>query len=121
MTLPTSMTTADRDRQFDDWGETITFRQVTQTFDTQTQQVSEQPTDTILTAVVGSAAAKPATNTAGRHLIEEIDFLIKAEELPGTSPVPDSRIIYKTVEYDVLSFTITDGGLTYTLQCRRTK
>ncbi len=68
MTLPTSLTIADRDRQFDDWGQTVTFRQVTQRFDPQTQQVSEQLADTNLTAIVGSAPTKPAADTAGRNI-----------------------------------------------------
>lgn len=120
MQVPAAQLTADRDRQFDDWGETVTFRQITQTYDPQTQQVSEAKVDTQLVAIVGRAPAKPANGTAAQHLNFDISFLIKAEELPTSTPETTSRIVYAGGEYDVLKFHRSGGGLLYALDCRKT-
>ena len=120
MTIPAAMLTVDRDRQFDDWGVSITFRQVSQTYDPQTQQVAETIIDTPLTAIVGSAPSAPTAGTAARHLTDEIQFQIKSEDLPTSTPVPTSRIVYNATEYDIVSFTLSTNGLLYALECRKT-
>ncbi len=120
MPIPSSQLTTDRDRQFDDWGETITFRYFTETVDPQTQQVTETQVDTTLTAIPGRASSTPLKSTATRQLSDEIDFLIKVEELPTTSPAaPNSRIVHDGDEYDVLSFALSSDGTVYTLRCRK--
>ena len=120
MTIPQTLLTADRDRQFDDWGVSITFRQVTQTYDTETQLVAEGLVDTPLTAIIGDAPSHPTTGTAALHLSDELRLQIKAEELPTTSPTPASRIVYNAIEYDVIAFHRSTGGLVYSLECRKT-
>ena len=119
MPIPSSQLATDRDRQFDDWGETITFRHFTETVDPETQEVTETQVDTALTAIPGLASSFPPKKTATRQLSDEIDFLIKAEDLPTTGPAPSSRIVYDGDEYDVLSFTLSAGGLVYALGCRK--
>ena len=120
MTIPQSILTADRDRQFDDWGVSITFRQISQTFDPQTQQVTEDVVDTPLTAIVGDAPSHPTAGTAALHLSDALRLQIKAEDLPTTSPTPVSRIVYNGTEYDVIAFNRSTGGLVYSLDCRKT-
>lgn len=120
MTIPSAILTADRDRQFDDWGVAVTFRQVTQTFDPETGQASEDVVDSPLTALVGSAPFEPTPGTAARHLSEEISFQIKSEEMPTATPSPTSRIVYDGAEYDIVKFMLSPGGLVYTLDCRKT-
>ncbi|MBT4865348.1 MAG: hypothetical protein HON53_09540 [Planctomycetaceae bacterium] len=120
MAIPQAILTADRDRKFDDWGVSITFRQVTQTFDTETQQVSEDVVDTPLTAIIGAAPSRPTKGTAAQHLAAALRLQIKAEELPTTVPCPASRIVYNAIEYDIIVFNRSTGGLVYTLDCRKT-
>lgn len=120
MTIPQTLLTADRDRQFDDWGVSITFRQVTQTFDTETQQVVEGLVDTPLTAIIGDAPSRLTAGTAAEHLTDALRVQIKAEELPTTSPTPVSRIVYNATEYDIIVFHQSTGGLVYSLECRKT-
>ena len=120
MIVPAEMLKSDRDRQFDDWGETVIFREVTQTYDPQTQQVVEAFVDTSLTAIVGEGSSKPTAGSATQHLTEKLDFLIKAEELPTTNPTSTSRVVYNTQEYDVLKFHRSIHDIVYTLECRKT-
>ena len=120
MLVPTALLQFDRDRQFDDWSQTVTFREVSQTYNTQTQQVVEAYTDTVLTAIVGENPAKPTPGTAIHDLNETIRFYIKAEDLPTAAPTTTSRMIYNSVEYDVLQFTLSPNGLVRTLDCRKT-
>ena len=120
MTIPAAMLTVDRDRQFDDWGVSITFRQVSQTYDPPTQKVTETIIDTSLTAIVGGAPSSPTAGTAARHLSDEVHFQIKSEDLPTSTPVPTSRIVYNTTEYDIVGFTLSTNGLVYVLDCRKT-
>lgn len=110
----------DRDRQFADWGETITFRQVTQTYNPGTQQVSEQATDTTITALVGTAPSQPTPGTAAQHLTDRIVVSIKTGDLPGPGPTSTDRIVYSGIEYDVLTFDLSVRNQVYVLECRRT-
>ena len=120
MTIPTTMLKSDRDRQFDDWGEPIVFREVTQTYDSQTQKVVETFVDTSLTAIVGAGSSKPTAGTAAQHLTEQIQFLIKAEELPTIAPTSTSRVVYNSQQYDVLKFDKSIHDVVYSLDCRKT-
>jgi len=120
MQIPSTQLLADRDRQFTDWGETITFRQVAQTYNPGTQQVSEAITDTTLTALIGTAPSQPTPGTAAQHLTDRISVSIKAEDLPGSGPTSTDRIVRSGIEYDVLTFEQSVGNQVYTLECRRT-
>jgi hypothetical protein len=119
MPLASAQLLADRDQWFADWGEPITFREVAETFDPETLEVSQDPTDTALTAIIGEGAAKPAFSTAGQHLTDDLTVVIKAEELPTTDAAPHCRIVRSGVEYDVVSFDRSAADLVYALRCRR--
>ena len=120
MTIPTTMLKNDRDRQFNDWGESIVFREVTQAYDSQTQKVVETFVDSNLTAIVGAMSSKPTAGTATQNLTEQIQFLIKSEELPTTAPTSTSRVVYNSREYDVLKFNKSIHDVVYSLDCRKT-
>ncbi len=120
MSVPTAQLLSDRDRQFGDWGETITFREYTRTVDPQTQQVTEVEQETELLAIVGSELSSPTRQSSSRHLTDKISFLIKTEDLPTSNPAATSRIIYNGSEYDVLKFQLSARGLVYMLDCRKT-
>lgn len=120
MQISADQLAVDRDRQFDDWGETITFREVTQTYTPETQQVAEASVDTPITAIVGSGASTPSPGTAAQHFTDDISFLVRAEDLPTSSPTPTSRIVYNGTQYDILRFSLSAQNLIYTLLCRKT-
>lgn len=119
MPVPDDQLRADRDRQFADWAETITFRQVQQSFDPQTQQLAETHDDTELQAVVGHLPTKPTPGTARRHSSASISFLVKAEQLPADPPDMTSRIVYRGDEYELVATHRDSRGLLYTLDARR--
>ena len=119
MEIQTAQLLADRDRQFADWGETITFREVSQAYTPQTQHVAETYVDTELISVTGAGGSKPSPGTGGQHLSDQIVLLVRAEDLPTGSPTPTSRVVHRDVEYDVISFGLSSQNLTYTLTCRR--
>ncbi len=111
MTISSAILTTSRDRQFADWGQTITFRY----FD-----ASETQIDTSLTAIPGASLSKPPAERATRELSDEATFLIKSEELPTGSPTTNSRVVYSGTEYEIVSFDLSADGLIYTLSCRTT-
>ena len=119
MSVSIEQVRADRDRLFADWGEAVVFRQVVQTFTPESQDVSEDVTDTEVTAVVGPNPSQPTGGTATQHLSERLTLLIKSEELPTVSPQTTSRIVRGDVEYDVLGFVLAACGAVFTLECRR--
>ena len=120
MSIPASQLVADRDCQFDDWGVTVTLREVTQAFDPQSQQIDETYVDTQLAAILGNAPSPPASATALLHLNNDVSFIIKAEELPAPGPASNRRVVYQSLEYDILSYDRSADGLLYTLTCRKT-
>jgi len=119
MIISTAQLKIDRDRQFDDWGETVTFREYVRSVDPQTQQVTETETETQIAAIVGHVDSQP-TAKSSRHLTDTVSFLVKAEELPTSNPAVTSRVIHNGAEYDVLEFERSSQELVYTLRCRKT-
>ncbi|VAX40673.1 hypothetical protein MNBD_PLANCTO02-2914 [hydrothermal vent metagenome] len=118
MTIPVLQQQEDRNQQFNDWGKTVLFRQVTQAYNTQSGQITESYTDISLIAIVGSQPATPSKGTAGKHFTLEIYVMLKAEELPVTEPTVSSRIIKEEIEYDILSSTLSSSELVRTFHCR---
>ena len=109
----------DVDRAFADWGVAVMFRQVSSSYEPETQQVSEVHVDTPVTAIVGTASAEAAMGTAGQHLGEEREFLIRSGELPVGRPAATGRVIHEGVEYDVVEFMMVSGGLVCAVHGRR--
>lgn len=119
MEIPETLITGDRDRLFADWGKTITFREVTETYNPETQKIVESFTDTTLTAVVSEGESTPTAGTGAQHLTGVLRFLIKAEELPTPAAESTSRVLYGGAEYDVLRFRQSIQELVSTLECRK--
>jgi hypothetical protein len=117
--IPLAQLREDRDQQFADWGETVTFRRVTATFDPEPQHVTESHDDTSIAAIVGPLENTPTRGTAARTLEGDLKLLVKAEELPAGARNCTSRIVRGGVEYDVVSFALSTCGLVETLTCRR--
>ena len=119
MIVPQEQLRADRDRQFSDWSEMVTFRLVTTDYDPETQHVTETHDDSQLSAIIGPATNEPTRGTAARDLSGETTFLVKAEELPSGARNATSRIVAGGVEYDVVRFALSPCGLVETVTCRR--
>lgn len=119
MIVPETLIREDRDRQFDDWGETVTYRRVAELFNPKTQQVSETPTDTSLTAIVLTEAGEMKVQQSTQHLKIDIAFLVKSEDLPTAEPTTHARVVYSGNEYDVIGFKELSRADTVMLGCRK--
>ena len=110
---------ADRDQQFNDWAKLVTFREVSQTYDPETMQISETFTDTSLQAIIGTRPFVSQGVTADQYLSEDLKIQLKAEELPGVHPASTCRIVYLGNEYQVHRFELSNQGHVYVLECRK--
>lgn len=115
----TALFTADRERRFADWGVDVVLRVVTETYDPQSLQTTETHTDTSITAIPGEAPSTPATGTRGIHLNHDLTFLIKSEDLTGSEPSTNLRIVYNNDEHDVVNFHLSPDGQTYAVGVRK--
>ena len=116
--IPESTLAEDRDREFLDWGREVTYRRVTAVYDPGLQRVSETHADTLVTAIVGTGAAQPASEAAGQHLTGVVRFLVKSEDVPAGGPAVTDRIVVDGREYDVVRFELAGDGLTYAIDGR---
>lgn len=119
MIVPETLVREDRDRQFDDWGEMVTYRRVAESFDPKTQLVIETPTDTSLTAIVLQEAGEMKSPQSSQHLKIDIAFLVKIEDLPTAKPTIHTRIVYSGNEYDVIGFDNLPRADIVQLGCRK--
>ncbi len=119
MAVTAGQLSADLDAAFSDWGESITYRQVSATYDPQTQQTSESFTDTAVTAIVSGVEADPTPGTAAQNLSNAINFLVRVSELPAGEPKLTSKVVYGGVQYVVVGYINSSDGLTSQLECRK--
>jgi len=110
---------ADRDQQFNDWAKLVTFREVSQTYDPESMQISETYTDSSLQAIIGTTPFISQSVTADQYLSEDLRIQLKAEELPGVHPASTCRIVYSGNEYQVNRFELSTQGHIYVLECRK--
>ncbi|QDT47073.1 hypothetical protein Pan258_11000 [Symmachiella dynata] len=109
---------ADLDVVFADWGVTVTYHEVSQAYVPATQQVSEEYTDTEITALVSGDAGEPTRGTAGQHTTDMIEFFVKQADLPAGAPKLTSRIVHQEREYEIVGYANSEDGTTYQLLCR---
>ena len=109
----------DLDRAFADWGREVVWREVSTTYEPETQQVSESHSDVSVTAIVGAATSRAAAGTGGQHLVEEREFLVRASEFPGGAPGATDRVVHGGEEYDVVEFARVAAGLAFSVRGRK--
>lgn len=99
MSVPAALLTDVRDQLFNDWAVTVTFREVTQTYDPDTGELEETYDDTSLLAVAGPVTNPTTPDTAAHHRTHERAFLIRAADLPDDASFATSRILHEGLEY----------------------
>lgn len=103
---------ADGERMFADWGVPVILRQVTSTAVPGTGLVSDVTRDWHLTAIVRGRQRQPTPGTAIRHLGDDVEFVLRTDELPAAVSLVTSRIMYQGREYSLAeSMTAADGGV----------
>lgn len=108
----------DLDICFLDWGTEITLRGVSQTFDPETQAISESFNDTTVQAIVGHSMMEPAKGTAQGAAVNEQTFFIRDADYPFSEEVNNARLVYGGTQYDILNATTSATDLKM-LECRR--
>ncbi len=103
MSVPASHHTDVRDLLFADWGEVVTFREISSTYDPHEGEVTESVSETLLMAIVGPRLNAPQPNTAHQVTTCERSFLFRMEDLPEDASFHSSRIQHGEDEYAILT------------------
>lgn len=119
MTVTSDQLTADRDREFDDWSEPVVLRRVTQTFDPETQQIGSAFEDFNVSAIVGTLADEPLPDAGAQARTVDLIVRVKREDFPGSNGAVNWRVLYASLEYDVIEQTTGPAGHTIELRCRK--
>jgi hypothetical protein len=117
--IPAELLRTDRDRRFDDWGETVTFRRFAAVVDPQSGQPAETAIDIELAAIVSGPQIAAVSPGATRAVHENLDVLLKAEDIPAGQLNTSGRIVRGGMEYDILGFEDIADGHVVSLTCRR--
>jgi hypothetical protein len=119
MQIDATQLAEDRDRIFDDWGEPVTLRQVTQSFVPETQQIAEDVVESMLTGIVGTSPTQPVPDSRGHAHTIDLVVRVKSEEFPAAEGDISYRIVSNGTEYDVISQSQPAGLAVRDLVCRR--
>jgi len=112
MTTINVLSASDLEQMFADWGVAVILRQVTQTASPATGLIDETAKDTYVTAVVRSRLREPTRGTAMRHSTDEVDFVLRAGDLPAGVSLATSRVVHQGREYSITGATTSaDGGI----------
>jgi hypothetical protein len=101
MNLSPTLHTPALDLLFADWAATVTFREVSPSYDSSTGELTEVITDTQLLAIIGPARDATTPDTAARHKSQERAFLLRPEDIPADASFAHSRILHDGVEHQV--------------------
>ncbi|MCA9040455.1 MAG: hypothetical protein KDA65_08920 [Planctomycetaceae bacterium] len=118
MTELNSMIAEDLDVCFVDWGTEVTLRQVAETFDQETQLISETYEDATATAISGFSKVGLTAGTAGQHFSDQVSFFVRKEEYPFSVMVNNARLHIAEAWYRIEAIQECATDLLH-LKCRR--
>lgn len=119
--LPRSVRAKHRSQAFLNMGETVTYRQRTNTIaDVGAGGISSSDTDTSLTALLGEISQTVVANSGGQYRIDDRVFRINAADLPSgeTPPTKENIIVFDGVEYSIVGSMRSSCGTVYDVICR---
>lgn len=109
----------DRDRVFADWGETVTLKQVAQTFDPNVQQISETETELTVTAIVGVQPTGDVADAGGQLQSVDLTLQIRSEDWTANAGDVTWRTLVRGRTYDVVNQTESGDSQVIELHCRK--
>ena len=119
MTIDNAQLKDDRDRLFADWGESATFRKVTQSFSPQTQQISETETTATLLAIVGTRPSANIPDAGGQAQAVDLVLQVKSEEWTGTAGEVSWRVDVRGARYAIIQQVESADQQLIELLCRK--
>lgn len=117
--MPQNILEADLERQFADWGVTVTHQAVSVSFNALTLTTEETISETELSSLVTKDRSKFSAGTGEQFLDEQIQFTLRTGDLPMLSPGQLRRIVYDGQIYDVSGIDRPAGGAITTLSGRK--
>jgi hypothetical protein len=118
MEVPAEMIDADLERQFADWGVTVTHQLVSVSFDPETLTSSETLVETELTALASTNKAGAAAGTGGHYLDSQTAFTFRTSDLPAADAGQLRRLVFSEIVYDVIGADILETNRVTILRCR---
>jgi hypothetical protein len=109
----------DRDRVFTDWGETVTLKQVAQSFDPASQQISETETELAVTAIVGAQPTMNVADAGGQLQSVDLALQIRSEDWTANAGDATWRALVRGQTYDVVKQIESADSQVIELHCRK--
>lgn len=101
--LSTTVRAAQRAPVFNIFGETVTYRQVSQSPNLKTGSLGASNTNTSIDGVmVGEVTNRDIRNSGGLLKVKDMAFRMLVSSLPSGEPVLTSKIVFNTVVYDLV-------------------
>ena len=91
-----------RDHLFTLYGETVTYRRISNVTSLTAGTVTPTNTDTSVTALLGSVTDKMVKDSGGRYQVGDRVFRIRNADMPETPPKTTSQIIFDCKAFDVV-------------------
>jgi len=108
----------DRNVVFADWGVTVSFRVISQTYDAARMVTLNSTADTSIQGLIEKLPDRPTQASGGVFLKRELTLIVKNEDVPGGEVLLTHRIVYDGHAYEIqIAEKSVDGAVTR-LECR---
>lgn len=119
MNITSEQLNNDRDRVFADWGETAILKQVSQSFDPSSQQISETETELAVTAVVGAQPTADVADAGGQLQSVDLTLQIRSEDWTADAGDATWRVLVRGDAYDIIRQAGSADSQVIELHCRK--
>jgi len=119
MDITSEQLIGDRDRVFADWGETVTLKQVSQSFDPSSQQISETETELAVTGIVGTRPTMNVADAGGQLQSVDLALQVRSEDWTANPGDATWRAVVRGETYDIIHQTQSADSQVIELHCRK--
>lgn len=110
---------AQRAVAFTIMGESVTYRQQSRTVNNKTGVVTDTPTDTTVTALIGEIDERTVKDSGGKYHVGDKQFRVQHSEMPETPPTKStSVVVYNSQEYLIVDYRQSGDTAVWDLICR---
>lgn len=109
-----TMVAADIDLAFLDFAESITYRMIVNSnVNYSTGSISATTTNSTINAIISMVDPAEVSASNGRLQIGDIRILVRTANLPETPPSQTSRLVVRSVVYNIVASIVAAEGITY--------